>query len=78
MKILIKIVLIIFLVSLPVFAQDPPPTQERTVYIATSGSGTRYHLENCRTLRNSVKREINITEAKRQGYTPCGVCKLGE
>ena len=78
MKHFYKIVLAIALLGIPVFAQEPPPTQERVVYITTSGNGKRYHLEDCRTLRNSVKAEISIQEAKQRAYTPCGVCKPGE
>ena len=78
MKRFSKVIFIIALLGIPVFAQESPPPQERIVYIATSGSGKRYHLGDCRTLRNSQKKEITIQKAKQQGYTPCGVCKPGD
>lgn len=46
---------------------------ECTVWIASSGDGTRYHNENCRTLKGG-KREVTITEAEKFGYTPCRIC----
>jgi hypothetical protein len=57
-----------------VFGQD----QSRIVYIAGSGNGKKYHVEDCRTLRNSTKIEVTVEDAKNRGYTPCGVCKPGE
>lgn len=44
---------------------------DTTVYIADTG--TKYHTENCRTLRKS-KHAITLKEAKAKGYTPCKVC----
>jgi hypothetical protein len=52
--------------------------QNRVVYVAGSGSGKKYHLENCRTLRNSEKIEITVENAKKRGYSACGVCKPGD
>ena len=75
MKHFSKIILILVLLGFPVFAQEQPTLPVETVYITTSGSGKRYHLEDCRTLKNSTKKEIVKSEAKRQGYTPCGICK---
>ncbi len=42
-----------------------------TVYITNTGS--KYHRAGCRFLSKS-KIEINLAEAKSQGYTPCGTC----
>jgi len=72
MRCISKVILIILLLSIPVFAQ------EQAVYIAASGNGKKYHYEDCRTLRNSEKKAISIPEAKQRGYTPCGVCKPGD
>jgi len=44
-----------------------------TVWIAASGKGKKYHYETCHTLRGG-KKEIPISEARRLGYTGCGVC----
>lgn len=41
------------------------------VYITDTGN--KYHLNDCRTLKNS-KITISLKEAKNQGYTPCKVC----
>ncbi|HMP78507.1 MAG TPA: thermonuclease family protein [Pirellulaceae bacterium] len=48
--------------------------QGRTVYITDTGD--KYHLSNCRSLRSS-KTAVPIENAKRQGYSPCGICKPG-
>jgi hypothetical protein len=69
------IVLLVAVIGLvPLFAGD----QSRIVYIAGSGNGKKYHLESCRTLRNSEKIEITVEEAKGRGYSACGVCKPGD
>lgn len=44
------------------------------VFVSTSGDGSRYHLENCRTIRNSETAKLTIAEAESRGFTPCGVC----
>lgn len=46
--------------------------QGQTVYVGASG--TKYHNENCRTLKNT-KIPMSISDAKAKGYTACGVCK---
>lgn len=46
--------------------------QEITVYITRTGS--KYHRGSCRYLSQS-KIAITLSEAKKQGYTPCSVCK---
>jgi hypothetical protein len=73
-----RVILIFALISLvPVFAVFGRD-QARIVYIAGSGNGKKYHVEDCRTLKNSRKVEITVKEAKTRGYTSCGVCKPGE
>ncbi|CAN5833378.1 hypothetical protein BH11BAC7_BH11BAC7_33370 [soil metagenome] len=42
-----------------------------TVYITATGK--KYHLENCRTIKES-KTSILLTDAIAQGYAPCKVC----
>jgi competence protein ComEC len=70
-----ELILIIVLAGFTqVFASD----QARIVYIAGSGNGKKYHLESCRTLKNSAKVEITVEDAKGRGYTPCGVCRPGD
>jgi len=49
--------------------------KEPIVYITKSG--TKYHLENCTTLKGN-KIPIKLTEAKAKGYLPCKVCKPPE
>ena len=44
---------------------------EKTVWVGKTG--TKYHKENCRTLRET-KREITLEEALRQGREACNVC----
>lgn len=41
------------------------------VYVTTSGK--KYHVKNCRLKHGS--KGIKLSDAKKKGYTPCGVCK---
>ena len=43
-----------------------------TVYVTRTGE--RYHRGSCHHLRRS-KFAVSLSEAKRQGYTPCKVCR---
>ena len=54
--------------SLP--TQQTPETQ--TVYVTETGE--KYHKAGCSSL-SDTSTAISITEAVRQGYTPCGRCK---
>ena len=46
---------------------------EKTVYVARSGEGTKYHsIPDCSKMTNP--REITISEAEALGYTPCQKC----
>ena len=45
---------------------------EKIVYIAKTGK--KYHLENCRTLREE-KEAIDLNEAIKNGYEVCKICK---
>lgn len=76
-----KAIVLLFLIGLTLsFTDNPPSVQDQTriVYIAGSGDGKRYHEETCRTLKKSIKVQIAVAEAKRRGYTPCGICKPGD
>ncbi|MBE7558797.1 hypothetical protein HS125_07560 [bacterium] len=56
-------------------AESPAPREapkSSTVYITKSGK--KYHRDGCRSLAKS-KIAISREEAKKQGYTPCSVCK---
>jgi hypothetical protein len=75
MKRLAKVIFIAAMLGVPAFADEPPQEPERVVYITNSGK--RYHRADCRTLKNS-KIEITISEAKLQGFTPCGICHPGD
>jgi competence protein ComEC len=60
----------------PKASPTPSPTpkeeaKETTVYITETGS--KYHKDGCRHLSKS-KIPISLSEAKSQGYSPCGVC----
>jgi hypothetical protein len=54
-------------------APTPQPAQssDPTVYITRTGE--KYHVGSCSYLRQS-KISISLSEAKRQGYTPCSRC----
>lgn len=44
----------------------------QTVYVTENGK--KYHKKNC-TLVNEGKKGIELSEAKKKGLEPCGVCK---
>ena len=48
--------------------------QQRDVTVYITRTGTKYHWDGCRFLSKS-RIPIWLQEAKRQGYTPCSVCK---
>jgi len=77
-KLLLKVILITALLGIPAFAQELSSDLKQTVYITISRNGTRYHLDNCSTIRNSKVKALTIEDAKKFGFTPCGVCKPGE
>lgn len=45
-----------------------------TVYITTSGNGTKLHRSGCRTLSRSTVQAVSRSDATSWGYTPCKVC----
>ncbi len=48
-------------------------TKAQTVYITESGK--KYHAKNC-DIAKTGKKGIELSEAKKQGYEPCKVCKV--
>jgi hypothetical protein len=46
-------------------------TGEEIVYITRTGK--KYHLKNCRTLRNP-KIPVKLKDAVKDGYEPCKIC----
>lgn len=47
--------------------------QERTVYIAASGNGERYHSNpNCSRMKGTIS--LTVSQAEAKGYTPCKKC----
>ena len=50
-----------------------PDTSSETVYITETGS--KYHLENCSSLKNSDIISITVDEAVEEGYKPCSICE---
>ncbi len=70
-----RLVLVVLLTLAPALAMPrvaPQATGEETVYITKAGK--RYHLQDCPTLRHSVKIPIKLKDAVKAGYTPCRVC----
>ena len=50
-----------------------PKSNEKMVYVARSGEGTKYHrIPDCGNMSNP--REITISEAEALGYEPCKKC----
>ena len=75
--------MIFVLLLAAIFAQDSqekPATEtktEKTVVIASEGR--RYHYPRCHTIKKKhLIAELTIAEAKKRGYTRCGVCKPPE
>lgn len=51
----------------------PPETQSQTVYIASSGNGTKYHRSSvCGRMKNSTA--VSLDQAIAAGYTACEKC----
>lgn len=48
--------------------------EAQKVYITKTGE--KYHRSNCRYLRYS-RLEVKLSEARKNGYTPCSVCRPG-
>lgn len=51
-----------------------PQRDESSITVYVTDTGERYHRGECRYLRYS-KHSVSLKEAKRQGYTPCKVCR---
>lgn len=68
--------------SSPQPATEAPPTSpaaepqrdESSITVYVTDTGERYHRADCQYLRYS-KHAVSLKEAKRQGYTPCKVCR---
>lgn len=45
----------------------------QTVYVTESGK--KYHAKNCNIVKTG-KTGMELTEAKKKGYTPCASCKV--
>lgn len=62
----------ILLISIFLWACQPPETTAQTVYVTKTGS--KYHTESCRYLKYS-KYAISLSNALAQGYDACLVCR---
>jgi hypothetical protein len=51
-----------------------PQLDESQITVYVTDTGERYHRGDCQYLRYS-KHAVSLKEAKRQGYTPCKVCR---
>jgi len=49
-------------------------TAKRTTYVYITDTGEKYHRAGCRYLKYS-KHRVTLKWAKKNGYTPCKVCK---
>lgn len=48
-------------------------SKAQTVYVTESGK--KYHAKNCDVVKTG-KKGLELSEAKKQGYEPCKVCKV--
>lgn len=58
----------------PAAAEPEPQRDESQVTVYITWTGERYHRGDCQHLRSS-KIPVSLRDAKRQGYTPCKVCR---
>lgn len=49
-------------------------TDQQTVTVYVTNTGKRYHRDGCRSLRKS-RIPISLDDAKKKGYTACGICR---
>lgn len=61
-----------YLFLLVIFSSLVVCADSQTVF--KTPSGARYHLSNCKTVKN-VSKEISMAEAVELGLTPCKICK---
>lgn len=54
-----------------------PPQKDDDTIVYTTETGSKYHRKDCRYLRKSAI-PIKRSEAKKNGYTPCSICKPDE
>ena len=64
MKIILSILLVLFVFSTQVFAED--------VYVTKRG--TRYHLSACQVVHDEETSVISLEEAQEKGMRPCEIC----
>ncbi len=55
----------------------PDAALEGGVVLVMSGR-PRYHVDGCRYLSSKNAEEMDVVEAREEGFTPCGVCKPDE
>ena len=48
------------------------PAEPTTVYV--SQFGTKYHKENCYHIKNSTAKQLTLSDAETEGYSPCKDC----
>ena len=57
--------------------KSKPENPDDAIIVYITGSGEKYHREDCPHLSSS-KKEITLKEAKERGYTPCKTCNPPE
>jgi hypothetical protein len=75
MRKLFRLILVIAVAAMQMGAScrnTVQPASEVTVYVTPKGK--KYHRENCRTIRDQ-KRAMTLSEAMKEGYDACKVCK---
>lgn len=79
MKKALKVSLVVFLLTVPIFAQEGPPKSEpvRETIVYVTKTGKSYHRGSCGSLKQS-KIEIKLSDAKRRGFAPCRTCRPEE
>lgn len=65
----IKSFLVIAIITICFLASN---VSAQTVYVTESGK--KYHAKNCNIVKTG-KKGMEVSEAKKKGYTPCASCK---
>lgn len=65
----------IFLFAVLVLLTAVMPVQSKTAAVYVSAQGKKYHTQTCRTIAKAQTVLLDRTEAEKQGYTACKICK---
>jgi len=62
----------IFTPTTPSTNTETPKQTDQAMTVYGTKTGTKYHLDGCRTLKSKIP--MTLSEAKAKGLKPCGIC----